>query len=230
MKSIDTTLDQTRLNQTKLAYALKRVLDSVFAAVAIVLLFPLFALVSAIVYFSIGKPVLFKQERPGKHGRIFKFYKFRTMTDQRDASGALLPDAQRLTPTGQFLRTASLDELPQLFNILKGEMSFVGPRPLLVEYLPLYSKEQSRRHSVTPGISGWVQVNGRNSLSWEEKFQLDTWYVDNWSLWLDLKIIFMTFFKVVKREGISQEGHVTMPRFEGQRLARQQTARQQAVR
>lgn len=171
------------------------------------------------IYLRMGSPVFFSQPRPGKDGRIFTFYKFRTMTGDRNSEGNLLPDEQRLTAFGQFLRKTSLDELPQLWNVFKGDMSFVGPRPLLVQYLELYNPEQARRHEVKPGITGWVQVNGRNTLSWEEKFQLDVWYVEHWSLWLDLKILFLTIIKVVLREGISQEGYATMPEFTGKGVA-----------
>jgi sugar transferase EpsL len=162
-----------------------------------------------------GSPVLFRQISPDRYGRPFTMYKFRTMTDERDADGNLLPDAQRLAGFGMFMRSTSLDELPELFNVLKGDMSLVGPRPLLMEYLPLYSAKQARRHEVRPGITGWAQVNGRNTLSWEEKFKLDIWYVDNRSLWLDVKIICLTIFKVFKREGIRQEGQATMEAFKG---------------
>jgi sugar transferase EpsL len=162
-----------------------------------------------------GAPVLFRQTRPGMGGKPFLMYKFRTMTDQRDTAGNLLPDEKRLTRFGKFLRSTSLDELPELINVLKGEMSLVGPRPLLMEYLGRYSPEQARRHEVRPGITGWAQVNGRNAISWEEKFKLDVWYVDNRSLWLDIKILWMTFVKVFKREGISQEGQATAEKFMG---------------
>jgi lipopolysaccharide/colanic/teichoic acid biosynthesis glycosyltransferase len=162
-----------------------------------------------------GKPVLFRQTRPGLHGVPFLMIKFRTMRDAVDASGVPLPDAARLTRLGRFLRSSSLDELPELWNVLKGEMSLVGPRPLLMEYLPLYSAEQARRHEVRPGVTGWAQVNGRNALSWEDKFALDLWYVENRSLWLDLKIVWMTIRKVIKRDGISAEGEATMPKFTG---------------
>ena len=164
---------------------------------------------------KLGSPVLFTQVRPGLHGKSFRMVKFRTMTDARDASGALLPDAQRLTPFGRFLRASSLDELPELWNVLRGEMSLVGPRPLLMEYLPLYSPEQARRHEVRPGITGWAQINGRNAISWADKFALDVWYVDHRSLWLDLRILWMTVRKVLVRDGISAAGEATMPRFEG---------------
>ena len=159
--------------------------------------------------------MLFRQVRPGKDGRTFEMIKFRTMTDERGKDGELLPDAQRLTPFGQFLRSTSLDELPELWNVLKGEMSLVGPRPLLMEYLPLYSERQARRHDLKPGITGWAQINGRNALSWEEKFELDVWYVENRTLWLDIKILFLTVWQVVKRDGISHGEEATMPRFEG---------------
>jgi lipopolysaccharide/colanic/teichoic acid biosynthesis glycosyltransferase len=153
--------------------------------------------------------------RPGHFGRPFKIYKFRTMTDERDAQGNLLPDAERLTRLGRFLRSTSLDELPELFNILRGEMSIVGPRPLLMQYLDRYSPEQARRHDVLPGVTGWAQINGRNALTWEDKFKLDVWYVDHWSFWLDIKILFLTAWKVIRREGISQPGHATAEKFTG---------------
>jgi len=162
-----------------------------------------------------GSPVLFRQVRPGLHRKPFVMYKFRTMRDLRDTEGRLLPDEMRLTRVGHILRATSLDELPELFNVLKGEMSLVGPRPLLMEYLELYTPEQARRHEVKPGITGWAQVNGRNAITWEEKFKLDVWYVDNWSLGLDLKILALTLIKVLKREGISADGHATMPEFRG---------------
>ena len=164
---------------------------------------------------KLGSPVLFRQIRPGLEGKQFEMVKFRTMTDERDASGALLPDAQRLTPFGRFLRSSSLDELPELWNVLRGEMSLVGPRPLLMEYLPLYTPEQARRHEVRPGITGWAQVNGRNAISWADKFALDVWYVDHRSLWLDVRILWMTVRKVLVRDGISAAGEATMPRVEG---------------
>ena len=163
----------------------------------------------------IGSPVLFQQLRSGLHGRPFKMIKFRTMTEARGLDGCLLPDAERLTSLGRFLRASSLDELPELWNVLKGDMSLVGPRPLLMEYLPLYSEEQARRHDVRPGITGWAQVNGRNALSWEEKFKLDVWYVDHRSMWLDLRILWLTVRKVLMREGINAAGEATMPRFTG---------------
>ena len=178
------------------------------------LILPL-ALLGFMVRSKLGGPVLFRQIRPGLHGRPFMMIKFRTMTDERGADGELLPDAQRLTPFGRFLRLTSLDELPELWNVLRGDMSLVGPRPLLMEYLPLYSPEQARRHELRPGITGWAQVNGRNALSWEERFKLDVWYVDHRSLWLDLRILWLTVRKVIMREGISAQGEATMSRFTG---------------
>lgn len=194
-------------------------LDRLVAAIALILFCPLLLIIAIAIYLRMGSPVFFTQPRPGKDGHIFTFYKFRTMTDDCNSDGNILPDEQRLTAFGQFLRKTSLDELPQLWNVFKGDMSFVGPRPLLVQYLELYNPEQARRHEVKPGITGWVQVNGRNTLSWEEKFKLDVWYVEHWSLWLDLKILFLTIIKVVLREGISQEGYATMPEFTGQGVA-----------
>lgn len=194
---------------------MKRIFDLVATLSGLFLVLPLGLILTLLVRQMLGSPVLFRQTRPGRGGRPFTMYKFRTMTDARDASGILLPDEQRLTVLGRFLRSSSLDELPELINVLKGEMSLVGPRPLLMEYLPLYSAEQSRRHEVLPGITGWAQVNGRNAISWDEKFSLDVWYVDNRSFWLDLKILWMTLYKVFKREGISQEGQATMERFRG---------------
>ena len=177
------------------------------------LLSPLLVLVGFLVRLSFGAPVLFRQQRPGYHGKPFGLLKFRTMTNQRDANGELLPDAQRLTPFGRFLRNTSIDELPGLLNILRGEMSFIGPRPLLMQYLPLYSAEQARRHDVKPGFSGWAQINGRNSISWEEKFRLDVWYVNQQCFCLDLRILLITIWKVLRREGISAAGEATMPSF-----------------
>ena len=181
----------------------KPVLDVVGAGLGLLVLSPLLALIGALVWRFHGRPVLFVQERPGLDGKPFMIYKFRTMTDTRDEYGRLLPDAERITRLGRFLRESSLDELPELFNVLKGEMSLVGPRPLLIEYLPLYSLEQARRHAVKPGVTGWAQVNGRNAISWEEKFELDVWYVDNWSLWVDVKILGLTILKVLKRSGVT---------------------------
>lgn len=194
---------------------MKRFSDILLSACGLlVLAVPLLAL-AWLVRRKLGSPVLFTQVRPGLHGKPFRMVKFRTMTDARDASGALLPDAQRLTPFGRFLRASSLDELPELWNVLRGEMSLVGPRPLLMEYLPLYSTEQARRHEVRPGITGWAQVNGRNTISWADKFALDVWYVDHRSLWLDVRILWLTVRKVLVRDGISAAGEATMPRFEG---------------
>jgi len=180
---------------------------------ALLFLAPFLLALAFLVRLKLGAPVLFRQQRPGLHGKPFTLYKFRTMTDARDAQGALLPDAQRLTPFGRFLRSTSLDELPEFFNVLKGDMSLVGPRPLLMQYLDRYTPEQARRHEVRPGISGWAQVNGRNALTWEEKFALDVWYVDHVSLWLDLKIIALTVWKLLTREGITHPGEATMAEF-----------------
>ena len=194
---------------------MKRLFDLLLSfGLLLVLALPLL-LLWALVRYKLGSPVLFRQVRPGLHGRPFVMVKFRTMTDERGADGELLPDAQRLTTFGRFLRASSLDELPELWNVLRGEMSLVGPRPLLMEYLPLYSPEQARRHEVRPGITGWAQVNGRNAVSWEERFKLDVWYVDHCSLWLDLRTLWLTVRKVIVREGISAQGEATMPRFTG---------------
>ena len=195
----------------------KRLLDLAFTVPGLLAISPVFIIVALLILARIGRPVFFRQERPGLNARPFSLYKFRTMTGGRDESGALLPDAQRLTPFGRFLRTTSLDELPELFNVLKGDMSLVGPRPLLMRYLDRYTPEQFRRHEMPPGLTGWAQVNGRNALTWEEKFELDVWYVDHWSLWLDVKILALTLWKVLKREGISQAGHATMEEFMGTR-------------
>jgi sugar transferase EpsL len=194
---------------------LKDAADRLAALLALVLLSPLLLAVAMLVHWRLGAPVLFRQQRPGYRGRTFQLLKFRTMTNQRDSSGALLPDAQRLTPFGRWLRATSIDELPELINILRGEMSFIGPRPLLMQYLPLYSPVQARRHDVKPGFSGWAQINGRNALSWEEKFRLDVWYVDHQSFWLDLRIFLITIWKVICHEGISADGEATMPPFMG---------------
>ncbi len=193
----------------------KRLLDLCLTCFALILLSPLLLLIALLVRIGLGSPILFKQQRPGYLGRPFFIYKFRTMTDERDAQGHLLPDAERLTRLGRFLRSTSLDELPELFNVLRGEMSLVGPRPLLMQYLERYSPEQARRHEVLPGVTGWAQINGRNALSWEDKFRLDVWYVDHWSFWLDIKILFLTLVKVLRREGISQPGHATAEEFMG---------------
>lgn len=194
---------------------MKRLFDFLAAALGLLLLAVPLALLAWQVRRKLGSPVLFSQVRPGLHGKPFRMVKFRTMTDERDASGALLPDALRLTPFGRFLRSSSLDELPELLNVLRGEMSLVGPRPLLMEYMPLYSPEQGRRHEVRPGITGWAQVNGRNAISWADKFALDVWYVDHRSLWLDVRILWLTVRKVLVRDGISAPGDATMPKFDG---------------
>ena len=193
----------------------KRLLDLVVALLGLLILSPVMLLIAVLVRILLGAPVLFRQQRPGYKGRPFQLYKFRTMTDARDAAGRLLPDRERLTPLGRFLRSLSLDELPELFNILRGEMSLVGPRPLLMEYLPLYSPEQRRRHDVLPGVTGWAQVHGRNALDWPSRFALDVWYVDHWSFWLDVRILLMTLWKVFLREGISQPGQATTEYFTG---------------
>lgn len=194
---------------------MKRAFDIVVSALALVLLAPVFVAVAGLAAMLLGRPVLFRQNRPGLNGRIFRMVKFRSMTSETDANGRLLPDSARLTGFGKFLRSTSLDELPELWNVLKGDMSLVGPRPLLVEYLPLYSSRQARRHEVRPGITGWAQVNGRNALSWPEKFEYDVWYVDNRSMALDLRIIWLTIMRVARRDGISAAGEATMPRFSG---------------
>jgi len=199
----------------------KRPIDFVLSLVAITILSPILLLIALLVRIKLGSPVIFKQQRPGMNEKIFTLYKFRTMTDERDEKGELLPDEMRLTNFGKFLRASSLDELPELFNILKGDMSIVGPRPLLIEYLPLYSAHQRRRHEVRPGLTGWAQVNGRNAIGWEEKFNYDVEYVDNLSFFLDVKIIFLTIMKVLKREGINQEGRATMEPFRGNQQAGQ---------
>ena len=204
-------------NPKKVSQLLKWVLDRLGAAIALLVFSPVILIVAIAIYIRMGGPIFFCQPRPGKNGRVFNFYKFRTMTSDCDADGNLLPDEQRLIPLGQFLRKTSLDELPQLLNVLKGDMSFVGPRPLLVRYLDRYTPEQARRHDVMPGITGWAQVNGRRLLdgNWPEKFRLDVWYVDNWSLSLDLKILFLTVWKVLGQKEISQEGHATSEEFKG---------------
>jgi sugar transferase EpsL len=194
---------------------LKRIFDLILAQLLLILLAPLIVVLALLVRIVIGKPVLFRQQRSGLNGQPFILYKFRTMTDQRDKDGKLMPDLVRLTALGQKMRKYSLDELPQLLNILRGDLSFVGPRPLLMEYLERYSERQARRHEVKPGITGWAQVNGRNAISWEEKFELDVWYVDNRNFLLDLKILWLTALKVIKAEGISGEGLVTMSKFMG---------------
>jgi len=198
---------------------LKRLFDLTVALTLAIVLLPMLIVLAVLVRTKLGSPVLFRQQRPGFHGKPFTLYKFRTMTDARDAQGNLLPDEKRLTSFGRFLRSSSLDELPELINVIRGDMSLVGNRPLLMQYLSLYTPEQARRHDVRPGITGWMQINGRNNLTWEEKFALDLWYVEHQSLWLDIKILFLTAYKVLKREGISQEGHVTMPIFTGSAAA-----------
>jgi lipopolysaccharide/colanic/teichoic acid biosynthesis glycosyltransferase len=195
----------------------KRIFDIVFSFLVLLLLFPLMLLLGIALIFVQGLPVFFSQERPGLHGELFRLTKFRTMRDQAGPDGKPLPDEERITRLGRFLRRSSLDELPEFFNVLKGDMSVVGPRPLLVQYLERYTPEQARRHAVLPGVTGWAQVNGRNALTWEDKFKLDVWYVDNWSFWLDIRIIWMTIWKTLGGEGISQPGHATMPEFMGSR-------------
>jgi sugar transferase EpsL len=193
----------------------KRLFDLITTTLGLVIFLPLMLVLSLLVWIFLGTPILFRQQRPGYKGQPFITYKFRTMTNHTGLDGKLLPDAERLTTFGRFLRSTSLDDLPQVFNVLRGEMSLVGPRPLLMQYLKRYTPEQMRRHDVLPGITGWAQINGRNALDWEEKFRLDVWYVDHWSFWLDLKILFMTPWKVFKREGINQPGHVTVEEFKG---------------
>ena len=194
---------------------IKTIFDKSLALLLIILFSPAYIIVSILILVKMGRPILFRQQRPGYKEKIFGIYKFRTMTNEKDADGNLLPDEQRLIGIGKFIRSASLDELPQLFNVLKGEMSFVGPRPLLIEYLELYNDEQKRRHDVKPGITGWAQVNGRNAISWEQKFEYDVWYVEHQSFWLDMKILWMTFLKVVNRSDISSDTSATMEKFEG---------------
>lgn len=194
---------------------IKRLLDIIIASIALILLSPLYFYVAHKVKKNLGSPVLFRQVRPGLHGKPFEMIKFRSMKDAVDAQGNLLPDSERLTPFGKMLRSSSLDEMPELWNVIKGDMSIVGPRPLLMEYLPLYNEEQAKRHLVRPGMTGHAQVNGRNAISWEEKFKLDTWYVENQSIWLDFKIMFKTVHKVLAKDDISAEGEATMTRFTG---------------
>ena len=202
-------------NGSVLSVMNKRLFDVLIATVGLILLLPVTLAVAISILIVLGRPVFFTQMRPGLNGKLFRIYKFRTMLGARDASGNLLPDADRLTRFGQFIRSTSLDELPELVNVLLGHMSLVGPRPLLEEYLPLYTPEQARRHDVRPGVTGWAQIQGRNRLSWEEKFQLDTWYVDNQSFWLDLRIIWLTILTVLKRDDVGHAGEPTMPRFKG---------------
>ena len=194
----------------------KRIIDLTIVFIVLLIIWPILLLITIWLHFANkGAGAFFTQERPGKDGKIFKVIKYKTMTDERDENGNLLPDAQRLTKVGKFVRSTSIDELPQLINVLKGDMALIGPRPLLVQYLPLYSKEQARRHEVRPGITGWAQCNGRNAISWTKKFELDVWYVDHCTLWTDIKIIWITIMKVLKRADISQEGQATMEAFNG---------------
>ena len=193
----------------------KQTMDRIVACCLLAIASPFLLMMAITIRMTIGNPILFLQTRPGRHGLPFKLLKFRTMSNAKNATGDLLPDADRLTRFGRFLRSTSLDELPQLWNVLRGDLSLVGPRPLLTNYLPRYSPAQARRHEVMPGITGWAQVNGRNAIGWEEKFALDVWYVDNWSLWLDLRILFLTALSVIRREGITQDGSATMPEFKG---------------
>lgn len=192
---------------------IKRIFDFILALFIIFLFSPILIIVSLLIYFKMGRPILFCQNRPGLNEKIFTIYKFRTMSDEKDENGELLSDDIRLGKLGKFIRSTSLDELPQLLNIIKGEMSFVGPRPLLIEYLPLYNDRQKKRHDVLPGVTGWAQVNGRNAISWEQKFELDIWYVENMSFWLDIKILWLTLLKVIKRSGISSSTSVTVEKF-----------------
>jgi sugar transferase EpsL len=194
---------------------MKTIFEKIISLIVLLLLSPIYIVLAVLVYFSFGHPIFFSQIRPGINNIPFKLYKFRTMLNTKDKNGNLLPNNERMTNFGNFLRSHSLDELPELFNILKGDMSFVGPRPLLMEYLPLYSERQKKRHNVKPGLTGWAQINGRNAITWEEKFELDIWYVENQSFWLDIKIIFLTIIKVLKQEGITHPGDVAMPRFLG---------------
>ena len=194
---------------------IKRIFDLLFSIIVLLLLSPVILIIAILVKINLGSPILFTQERIGKDNKKFKMYKFRTMKDAIGKDGKQLPDSERLTKFGKILRSTSLDELPELINIVKGEMSLIGPRPLLVEYLPLYNEEQIKRHNVLPGLTGWAQINGRNAISWTEKFKLDVWYVENWSLGLDVKIFFLTVYKVFKREGISGEGQATVAYFDG---------------
>ena len=196
-------------------FVIKRAFDIVFSLIGIVLSLPIILVCGILIRVNLGSPIFFKQIRIGKNNRSFEMIKLRTMKDSYDSNGNILPDNERMTKLGSLLRTLSIDELPEFINILKGDMSFVGPRPLLVEYLHLYNKRQIKRHDVIPGLTGWAQINGRNNISWQEKFELDIWYVENWSLSLDIKIIFLTFYKVIKRDGINQEGQVTVEDFNG---------------
>ncbi|EJI1277552.1 TPA: sugar transferase [Vibrio vulnificus] len=194
----------------------KRLFDLILSLTVLFFALPMIVILALLILKKLGSPILFTQDRPGLKGKVFKMMKFRTMLDSKDKEGNLLPDEQRMTNFGAFLRSTSLDELPGLFNVIRGDMSLVGPRPLLVQYLPLYNQEQARRHEVRPGVTGWAQINGRNAISWEEKFKLDVWYVDNRSFWLDFKILLLTVKKVFVKEGISADGHVTIAPFTGQ--------------
>lgn len=196
-----------------LSRSIKYTVDRLLAAISIILLSPFIAVLAIAIYFQMGSPIIFSQPRGGKDNSVFTFFKFRTMTDERDRDGKLLPDMERLTPLGEFLRQTSLDELPQLWNVLKGEMSFIGPRPFVAKYLDRYTPAQARRHAVNPGITGWAQINGRNSISWEEKFELDLWYIDRWSLGLDLKILVLTVAKIVSKEGVDEDQNTTSTEF-----------------
>jgi lipopolysaccharide/colanic/teichoic acid biosynthesis glycosyltransferase len=204
-----------RHRQSGWRFWIKTAFDRGAALCGLIILSPVFIAVSVLVWLCMGRPIVFRQQRPGRFAKPFMLLKFRTMSERRDAGGKLLHDTDRLTRFGRLLRATSLDELPQLWNVLRGDLSLVGPRPLLMQYLPRYSPEQARRHEVMPGITGWAQVNGRNALNWEEKFTMDTWYVDHWSLWLDLKILSMTVLRVLRRDGISNQDHATMPEFMG---------------
>ncbi len=213
MATAATMRSETRQRGWRLA--VKKTLDRIFAVIVLVVLSPLLLVIALLIRIRLGSPVLFRQQRPGLHGDSFQLVKFRTMTNATDGSGRLLPDAERLSSFGWFLRSTSLDELPQLWNVLRGELSLVGPRPLLMQYLGRYSAEQARRHDVLPGITGWCQVNGRNDLPWQRKFELDVWYVDHWSLGLDTRILAKTVWQVLRRHGISREGHATTTEFMG---------------
>jgi lipopolysaccharide/colanic/teichoic acid biosynthesis glycosyltransferase len=218
IQSLTFWYDRCYMTQSTGIPSYKRFFDLFLTIPGIILISPMLLVVAILVRIYNGRPIFFRQERPGYKNRLFTVYKFRTMTDEKDENGNLLQDEDRLTGLGRFLRGSSLDELPELLNVLRGEMSLVGPRPLLSVYLERYSTEQIRRHEVLPGITGWAQVNGRNAITWEDKFRYDVWYVDHWSLWLDIKILMLTFWKVVRREGISQEGHATAEEFMGNPL------------
>ncbi len=202
----------------------KRFFDLFFTCLGMLILSPVWLLIAGLVWIVYGRPLFFRQQRPGYQGRPFYIIKFRTMTDARDSLGNLLPDSERLTRLGRVLRSLSLDELPEFFNIIRGEMSLVGPRPLLMQYLARYTLEQARRHNVLPGLTGWAQINGRNTLTWEDKFRMDIWYVDHWSFWLDIKILILSFWKVIKREGINQPGFATSKEFMGSNVGSNQTS------